>query len=112
MAGPLLTGTSLPGRCGYGEMACVHALLGAGADLNAVDHNKNTSLHYAAGYGQAECVALLLKQCAPLPSHPRFAHHDVHVGHACDGLWVILGCYWTSQTDVQCVQLPHAAWWS
>ena len=46
---------------------CVRALLGAGADINATDHNKNTSLHYAAGYGQAECVGLLLKQCVAHP---------------------------------------------
>jgi ankyrin repeat protein len=51
-------------------MACVHALLDAGADMNAVDHNKNTSLHYAAGYGQAECVALLLKKCASFSATP------------------------------------------
>ena len=46
---------------------CVRALLGAGASINATDHNKNTSLHYAAGYGQAECVGLLLKQCVTMP---------------------------------------------
>ena len=51
-------------------MACVRALLGAGADANAIDHNKNTALHYAAGYGQAECVGLLIKQCAPAASPP------------------------------------------
>ena len=45
-------------------MACVDVLLQAKANLDAVDHNKNTALHYAAGYGQPEVVELLLKQYA------------------------------------------------
>lgn len=36
------------------------ALLEAGADVNAIDSNKNTALHYAAGYGNATATQLLL----------------------------------------------------
>ena len=38
-------------------------LLDSGANIDAVDDNRNTPLHYSAGYGQAECVELLLKRC-------------------------------------------------
>ncbi|CAN1156446.1 Ankyrin repeat domain-containing protein 2B, partial [Linum perenne] len=36
----------------------------AGAQVDALDKNKNTALHYAAGYGRKECVALLLENGA------------------------------------------------
>lgn len=44
-------------------MACITLLLDSGANIDAVDDNRNTPLHYSAGYGQAECVELLLKRC-------------------------------------------------
>lgn len=37
-------------------------LLDHSADVDALDKNKNTALHYAAGYGQDVCVELLLKR--------------------------------------------------
>lgn len=40
----------------------VQVLLEAGADVNAVDANENTSLHYAAGYGNQEAAKLLLEK--------------------------------------------------
>lgn len=39
-------------------------LLDAGADVNAVDANENSALHYAAGYGNLEAAQLLLDKCA------------------------------------------------
>ena len=53
-------------RVGYGEVACMTLLLDSGANIDAVDDNHNTPLHYSAGYGQAECVELLLKRCVSL----------------------------------------------
>ena len=53
-------------RAGYGEVACITLLLDSGANINAVDDNRNTPLHYSAGYGQAACVELLLKRCVPM----------------------------------------------
>ncbi|TMX04179.1 hypothetical protein EJD97_011047 [Solanum chilense] len=43
------------------KVKCAQVLLEAGAEVDALDKNKNTALHYAAGYGRKECVALLLK---------------------------------------------------
>ena len=36
----------------------------AKADIEAMDNNNNTALHYAAGYGQEASTQLLLKQYA------------------------------------------------
>ena len=44
-------------------------LLDSGANIDAVDDNRNTPLHYSAGYGQAECVELLLKRCVSVCLH-------------------------------------------
>nr|XP_025888949.1 ankyrin repeat domain-containing protein 2B-like [Solanum lycopersicum] len=78
--------TSLHFACEYGEQTCRHlrlnsnssqssshrifrvkcaqVLLEAGAEVDALNKNKNTALHYAAGYGRKECVVLLLKNGA------------------------------------------------
>lgn len=53
--------TALHLAAGYGEVACVTALLAANADPDVVDSKGNTCLHFAAGYGRSEVVALLLK---------------------------------------------------
>lgn len=45
-------------------MRCAQVLLEAGAEVDALDKNKNTALHYATGYGRKECVALLLENGA------------------------------------------------
>lgn len=45
-------------------MKCAQVLLEAGAEVDALNKNKNTALHYAAGYGRKECVVLLLKNGA------------------------------------------------
>lgn len=37
-------------------------LLDAGADVNVVDSNENSALHYAAGYGNVEAARLLLER--------------------------------------------------
>ena len=55
--------------CGFGEMECAEALLEAKADVEAMDNNHNTALHYSGGYGQLETTKLLLKQYAQLSSH-------------------------------------------
>jgi ankyrin repeat protein len=39
-------------------------LLAKGADVNAVDNNRNSALHYAAGYNAAEACTLLLENGA------------------------------------------------
>ena len=41
-------------------------LIEAGADIDAVDENKNTAAHYSAGYGNVESVSLLKKKGADL----------------------------------------------
>jgi ankyrin repeat protein len=41
-------------------MKCVEMLCDAKADVNAVDKNKNTPLHYAAGYGRADVCKMLV----------------------------------------------------
>ena len=39
---------------------CPQVLLEAGADVNALDVNENTALHYAAGYGNMDSAQLLM----------------------------------------------------
>ena len=58
--------------CGFGELECAEALVEAKADIEAMDNNNNTALHYAAGYGQEESTKLLLKQCASLVQAERY----------------------------------------
>ena len=38
------------------------ALMDAGANVNAVDDNDNTALHYAAGYGNIEVARILVNK--------------------------------------------------
>ena len=38
----------------------MQVLLEAGADVDALDSNENTALHYAAGYGNVEAATLLM----------------------------------------------------
>ncbi|KAK7392238.1 hypothetical protein VNO78_20670 [Psophocarpus tetragonolobus] len=40
---------------------CAQILLETGAKVDALDKNKNTTLHYADDYGRKNCVALLLE---------------------------------------------------
>ncbi|CAN8235152.1 unnamed protein product [Cochlearia groenlandica] len=48
------------------SMKCAQVLLDAGANVNVVDKNKNTQLHYVAGYGRKDCVGLLPENDAPV----------------------------------------------
>lgn len=41
-------------ECFLGE--CAQVFVDAGVNVNSVDKNKNTPLHYAAGYGGKECL--------------------------------------------------------
>lgn len=46
------------------QVKCAQVLIEAGANVDSLDKNKNTALHYAAGYGRKECVSLLLENGA------------------------------------------------
>ncbi|XP_019101882.1 PREDICTED: ankyrin repeat domain-containing protein 2B-like [Camelina sativa] len=48
--------TALYLACSYGKVKCAKVLLEAGANLNAVDKNKNTPLHYAANCGRKKTL--------------------------------------------------------
>ncbi|XP_023643344.1 ankyrin repeat domain-containing protein 2A [Capsella rubella] len=48
--------TALHLACSRGEVKCAKVLLKAGENLNAVDKNKSTPLHYAANCGRKGCV--------------------------------------------------------
>jgi ankyrin repeat protein len=45
-------------------LECAEVLLEAGINVDALDKNNNTALHYASGYGKKECVVLLLENGA------------------------------------------------
>lgn len=79
-AGPRLRGACSVGMAGARPASCrqvphpacpatrlpllpPQVLLEAGAEVNAVDANDNSALHYAAGYGNVEAAQLLLAKC-------------------------------------------------
>ncbi len=53
------TALMVAARCGWTEL--IPVLLAAGAQLDAVDANRDTALHYATQFKQHACVQLLLK---------------------------------------------------
>ena len=61
-----LNSTPLLLACEIGHLKCVHVLLSAGADPNAIDEMKCTPLLYACEKGYVDIIYLLLKHGAIL----------------------------------------------
>jgi len=54
--------TALHDACAYGDVEGAKVLIEGGLEVDDLDDNKNTPLHYAAGYGCKECEVLLMEK--------------------------------------------------
>lgn len=87
--------------CTHGSIEEIRMLIEKGADVNAEDTQKNTSLHAAASFGHIEPVKLLLQ---------RGAHVDVENVHGRTPLWYASGNGQRFHTtDIAKVLILHGA---
>ena len=64
-------------RCGHADI--IQLLLEHGADVNALDDNRNTPLHLSSGEGQMEVIVrILCKHGADVPQNPVHKPHSLN----------------------------------
>ena len=71
--------TPLHGAALGGHVACVEALIAAGADLEATDGDGRTPLHWAGLHGGGECCELLIRAGAQCVARDRWGENPIHV---------------------------------